>query len=175
MSPPTPRRIQNVSLPSAMRGYERKATDRLLKDIGASYEEIWLERKALREEVEQLRSEIEELREANRLAREAALSAERSAEEVRVELQGEADTILGTAKAHAEEVLRRAAQERQQLEGTMRDSRAAVDRIRSDLSALFAAALDRLGAEDPPSEPETENGELLVLDDLSDKRQRAQE
>jgi cell division initiation protein len=169
MSPPTPRRIQNVNLPTAMRGYDREATDRLLKDIGASYEEIWLERKALREEVDQLRSELEELREAHRLAAEGDM-----------ELQREADTIFGQAKGHAEELLRLAAQERERLESAMRDSRAAIDRIRSDLSALFAATLDRLGPEEPEpaSEPQAETGErgeLLVLDDLTDKRQRAQE
>jgi cell division septum initiation protein DivIVA len=161
-----------------MRGYDRAATDRLLKEIGESYEEIWLERKALREQVEQLRSEVEELGERDRLVDEAVVPTERTAEETRVESQREADTILEEAKAHAEELRRLAGQERKQLESALSHSRAAIDRMRSDLSALFADALDRLGPEEPASEPEAESdavGELLVLDDLTDKRQSAQE
>jgi cell division initiation protein len=161
-----------------MRGYDRTATDRLLKDIAESYEEIWLERKRLREQVEQLGSEIEKLRERERLVGDAVVEAERTAEELRLKAQRVAETILEEAKAHAEETLRLAGREREQLESTVSGTHAVVNKIRSDFSALLADALDRLGPEHAARQPEAESGargELLVLDDVTSKRQTAQE
>jgi cell division initiation protein len=181
VSPPTPRRIQTAHLPRAMRGYDRAETDRLLKDVAASYEELWLERKGLRQQVEQLGSEIEELRERDRLVSEALLSAERTAEQTRLTAQREAEATLEEAKAHAEEILRLAAREREQLASAVSRSRAVIERVRSDFSAILAEALDRLGPEEAVREPEDERGargergELLLLDDLTTKRQSAQE
>jgi cell division initiation protein len=161
-----------------MRGYDRAATDRLLKEVSASYEEIWLERKSLRQQVEQLASEIEELREREGLVGEAVLAGERAAEEIRAAAQHDAETILRQAKANAEEMLRLAEQDREQLESAVRRARTVIDRIRTDFSALLADALDRLGPEEATREPEAESGvrgELLLLEDLTSKRQSAQE
>jgi cell division initiation protein len=161
-----------------MRGYDRAATDELLKEISASYEEIWLERKGLRQQVEQLASEIEELRERERLIGEAVLTAERTADEIRMAARREAETILEEAKANAEEMLRLAEQERKQVESAVSRARAAIDRIRSDFSALLADALDRLGPEEATRQLGAESGvrgELLLLEDLTTKRQNAQE
>jgi cell division initiation protein len=167
-----------MSLPTAMRGYDRAATDRLLKEIGESYEEIWLERKALREQVDQLRAEIEELRERNALAGGPAPETEGTAEETRAEAHREADAILEQAKSHAAYLLRLAGEERGRLDNAFSHSRAAIDRIRSDLSALLEDALEQLGPEEPAGGSEAERGargELLLLDDRAEKSQRAQE
>lgn len=178
MSPLTPRRIQTSHLPRALRGYDRAATDQLIREVSEGYEEIWLERKGLRQQLEQLASEIEELRQREGLVGEAVLAGERAAEEIRATAQREADAILDEAKATAERILRLAEEERKQVESTVSRARAAIDRIRSDFSALLADALDRLGTEEPTHESEAESGlrgELRLLEDLTTERQSAQE
>lgn len=178
MSPLTPRRIQTSHLPRALRGYDRAATDQLIREVSEGYEEIWLERKGLRQQIEQLSSEIEELRQREGLVGEAVLAGERAAEEIRATAQREADAILDEAKATAERILRLAEEERKQVESTVSRARAAIDRIRSDFSALLADALDRLGTEEPTLESEAESGlrgELRLLEDLTTERQSAQE
>ena len=178
MSPLTPRRIQTAHLPRALRGYDRAATEQLIREVSEGYEEIWLERKGLRQQIEQLASEIEELRQREGLVGEAVLAGERAAEETRAAAQREAEAMLEEAKASAERMLRLAEQERERVESTVSRARAAIDRIRSDFSALLADALDRLGAEEPTAESAAESGvrgELRLLEDLASERQRAQE
>jgi cell division initiation protein len=178
VSPPTPRRIQTAHLPRAIRGYDREATDELLREVSAYYEELWLERRALRQQVEQFASEIEELRDRERLVGEAVLTAERAANEIRSAAQLDAEAILQEAKANAEGLVRLAEQERKQVESAVSRARAVIDKIRSDFSVLLADALERLGAEEVIRESEAENGvsgELLLLEDLTSKGQSAQE
>jgi len=129
-----PRRIQTTDLPAAVRGYDRAATDRLLQEVATDYEEIWLERKALREQVEQLEAEIAALREQERHVAEALLSAERTAQDIRTTAEREAEALVANARS-----------EREHLETVIGDLRNLVERVRSDIANFLAGTLDQLG------------------------------
>jgi cell division septum initiation protein DivIVA len=163
MTPLTPGQIESTDLPLALRGYDREETHRFLKKIAAGYEEVWAERKALREE-------IERLREREALVAEAFVAAERAADEIRAQARREGETILDEARAHAEEMVRAAVEERGELERTLSSLRTVVDRVRSEVSALVTDMLDQLGPEDASHEAMEDSvmqGKLSVIEDRS--------
>lgn len=164
MSPLTPRRIQTSDLPVALRGYDRTATDRLLRQVAENYEEIWLERKGLLEQVERLESEIAQLNERERHVGEALLAAERAANEIRTKSQRDAEALVAEARA-----------ERVHLEAVIINLRGLVERVQSDLSAFLTDTLEQLrsrGLSDKLQDAGGGEGEPSLVDDLATIRRR---
>ena len=79
----TPVEIKHVHLGRRPLGYERKATDRLLEEIAASFEHVWRERADLRDELERVEDQLQHHRETEESLRNTLVSAERMADEVR--------------------------------------------------------------------------------------------
>ena len=90
----TPVEIRHVVLPRKPLGYERTATDQLLTDIAASFENVWRERADLRDELEELESELVRQKELEQALRNTLLSAERMADDMRSQARREADVIV---------------------------------------------------------------------------------
>jgi cell division initiation protein len=165
--PLIPRRIQTTALPGAIRGYDRGATDRLLQQVAESYEELWLERNALREQVEGLEAEIAKLNERERHVAEALLAAERTAEEVRTSAQRDAEALVTEARA-----------ERLHLEAVVSHLSGLVEKVHSELSAFLTDTLEQLrsrGFADRAQQAGDGRGEPALVDDLSTMRQTAAE
>jgi cell division septum initiation protein DivIVA len=166
MSPLTPRRLETADLPHAVRGYDRQATDRLLEEVAASYEEIWLERKSLREQVAKLESELEQLSDRERVVSEALLTAQRAADEIRTEARREAETLVEEARA-----------ERERLEALIAGMRGLVETAWSDLSTALEDTLETLTPESiqPSAEERAAPDEGSLIHDLTQRRSTARE
>jgi cell division initiation protein len=135
------------------RGYKTAATDRLLEEIAASFEDVWRERADLADKVEQLEADLVRFRELESLLRTTLVSAEQASAQVREQAHREAELILGEAHAQARGVQRRAIAENERL---ARESR----RLRTQLTEALAA-LDETGstsAEDGGTDGEPERG-----------------
>ena len=143
----TPVEIKHVSLSRGLLGYRRSATDRLLDEIAASFEDVWRDRADLAEKVEQLEADLVRFRELEALLRATLVSAERTAAEMKEQARREADLIVTEAHAKAREVVHDAIAERDRLH-------ADAHRIRALLTSALAA-LDPAAAE-PTRAPEAE-------------------
>jgi cell division initiation protein len=143
----SPVEIRHVRLPRALAGYRRRAVDALLEEIRESYEDVWRERADGREEIERLESELARYKELETLLRDALVSAERSADELRAQARREADVIVGEARVRAREIVSAGEAERERVRAEIRRLRALEADVRRDYRAFLVAALDRLEAD----------------------------
>jgi cell division initiation protein len=127
----TPVEIRHVKLGKGFWGYRQGATDRLLEEIVASFEEVWRERADLEDKLERLESDISRYRDLETLLRKTLVSAERSAQELKDHARREADMLLTEAHAEARLIKQRALAEREHLRGE-------AARIRSLLRSVLA-------------------------------------
>ena len=137
----TPVEIRHVKLGRGVLGYRRRAVDRLLEEVVASFEDVWRDRADLSDRVEHLETELVRYRELESLLRATLVTAERTAGDVTDQARREADLILGEAHAEARAILRRASAENERL-------RADSGRVR----ALLHAALTTLDASEEGQE-----------------------
>src|SRR5688500_2016873 len=120
----TPVEIRHVKLSKGFRGYRASAVDRLLAEIVESFEDVWRERADLADRVEQLDADLTRHKEREDLMRTTLVSAERSSHGLIQQAQREAELIVAEAHTEARSVTRRAASERERLEGELRRIRA---------------------------------------------------
>ena len=129
----TPVEIRHLTPPrTAFRGYRVAATDTLLEDIVASFEDVWRERADLADKVEQLEGDLVRFRELENLLRTTLVSAEQASAQMRDQARQEAELILGNAHAEAREIQRRAHSENERLTHESR-------RVRAQLVEALAA------------------------------------
>jgi cell division initiation protein len=121
----TPVEIRHMTPPrTTFRGYRIAATDKLLEDIAASFEDVWRERADLADKVEQLEADLSRFRELETLLRTTLVSAEQASAQMRDQARQEAELILGNAHAEAREIHRRAHAENERLTHESRRVRA---------------------------------------------------
>jgi cell division initiation protein len=135
-----PVEIRHVKLGRGILGYSRAATERLLDEITASFEDVWRERADLTDKVEQLEGDLVRYRELESLLRATLVSAERTAAELKDQARREADLIVGEAHAEARSITRQAIADNERLQA---DS----SRVRALLRAALAS-LDEVGGEE---------------------------
>jgi cell division initiation protein len=137
----TPVEIRHMTPPrTTFRGYRIAATDKLLEEIAASFEDVWRERADLSDKVEQLETDLTRFRELETLLRTTLVSAEQASAQMRDQARQEAELILGNAHAEAREIQRRAYAENERL---VHESR----RVRAQLVEALAAFGDPAPAE----------------------------
>ena len=127
----TPVEIRHVKLGRGIFGYSRDATDRLLDDVTASFEDVWRERADLADKIEQLEGDLVRYRELEALLRATLVSAERTAAELKDQARREADLIVGEAHSEARAITRQAIADNERL-------RADSSRVRALLKAALA-------------------------------------
>jgi cell division initiation protein len=140
----TPVEIRHLHLGRRPLGYDREATDRVLDEIAASFEDVWLERADLRDENERLESELYRQREIEEALRSTLLSAERLADELRARAHREADLILEEARVKAREITGKADAERERAHAEIKRLRSLETDVRAEYRAFLVAALERL-------------------------------
>jgi cell division initiation protein len=140
----TPVEIRHLTPPrTTFRGYRVDATDRLLEEIAASFEDVWRERADLADKVEQLETDLVRFRELENLLRTTLVSAEQASAHTRDQARREAELILSEAHAQAREIQRRAIAENERLELESR-------RLRLQLREALAAFEDPEAAQQEP-------------------------
>ncbi|MGH2970802.1 MAG: DivIVA domain-containing protein [Gaiellaceae bacterium] len=139
----TPVEILHMTPGTGFFGYKRAATDRLLAEIVASFEDVWRERADLADKVEQLESDLVRYRELEVLLRTTLVSAERASAEMKEQARKEAELILTEAHAEARAVQRRALAENERL---ATETKALRQRLRTALEAIDEETLHGLEA-----------------------------
>ena len=137
----TPVEIRHVRLGRSFRGYRKAATDRLLEEIVASFEEVWRERAELQDQNERLESDIARYRDLETLLRKTLVTAERSAEDLVEQSRREADVVLAEARAEARKITQQALADRDHL-------RVEATRIRALLRSALEVSDERSGEDE---------------------------
>jgi cell division initiation protein len=141
----TPVEILHLTPGTGFFGYKRAATDRLLAEIVASFEDVWRERADLADKVEQLENDLVRYRELEGLLRTTLVSAERASQDVKEQARKEAELILSEAHQEARAVQRRAVSEHERL---ITETRMLRERLRTVLSIVDDTA-DTLHGREP--------------------------
>lgn len=139
----TPVEILHMTPSRGLFGYQRVATDRLLAEIVASFEDVWRERADLADKVEQLEADLVRFRELESLLRTTLVSAERASAEVKEQARREAELILTEAHAEARGLQRKAVADNERL---VTETRVLRERLRTVLELVEADTLHGLEA-----------------------------
>jgi cell division initiation protein len=132
----TPVEIRHLTPPrTVLRGYRAAATDQLLEEIAASFEDVWRERADLADKVEQLEADLVRFRELESLLRATLVSAEQASAEMRDQARRESALILSEAHAEARSIQRHAIAENERLGRESRRLRAQLEEALSTLEA----------------------------------------
>ena len=145
----TPVEIRHLTPPrTVFRGYRVVATDKLLEEIAASFEDVWRERADLADKVEQLEADLVRFRELEALLRTTLVSAEQASAQMKEQARREAELILSEAHAEARQIQRRAVAENERLTDAAR-------RLRVQLTEALVAIEEPA---DSPRETAPEHG-----------------
>ena len=98
-----------------MFGYKRDATERLLDEVAASFEDVWRERGELTDQVDELAKQLEDIRGREHLLAATLVAAEKSAADSRDAAKRQAELILAEAHQEARSITRSAQNQRERL------------------------------------------------------------
>jgi cell division initiation protein len=143
----TPVEIRHVKLGRGIVGYRRSATDRLLDEITASFEDVWRERADLADKVEQLEADLVRYRELEALLRATLVSAERTAAELKDQARREADLIVGEAHSEARAITRQGIADNERLQADSSRVRAL---LRAALATIEPDTAEERGEDEAP-------------------------
>lgn len=145
VTPLTPDGIRQIKLQKTMRGYDPNAVDRLLQELAQSLDTLSKERVELKVQIQGLEKELSEHRDATGLMRDALLSAQRAAEELKERTERECEQMLEKARSDAEDYEANGLLEREKAEAEVHRLRQQELELRASYKVLLHAALDRLG------------------------------
>jgi cell division initiation protein len=113
--PYSPVELRHVRLGRSLFGYKRDATERLLDEVAASFEDVWRERGELTDQVDELAKQLEDIRGREHLLAATLVAAEKSAADSRDAAKRQAALILAEAHQEARSIMRGAQNQRERL------------------------------------------------------------
>jgi cell division initiation protein len=113
--PYSPVELRHVRLGRSLFGYKRDATERLLDEVAASFEDVWRERGELTDQVDELAKQLEDIRGREHLLAATLVAAEKSAADSRDAAKRQAELILAEAHQEARSIMRGAQNQRERL------------------------------------------------------------
>lgn len=125
-------------------GYRKGDVDHLLHEATNAYEAVWRERADLDDRVHNLEQELASHRETENAMREALVSAEKAADERRVQAARDAELTVREADAKAREILHGAYAERERVRRESERLRADEAEFRARLRAVVGSTLQLL-------------------------------
>lgn len=155
--------IEQRSLPTAMRGYDKAATDKLLDELEANLQTLIKERNAAQKRVQEFESRVTALEErekeitgalvvASRVREQSEQESKAKAEERIHEANAEAERIMSEARSSAgsfeqetRDVEQLAVRARQQLTSFLESLLAEIERRGSDLGSVVHDLVSRIG------------------------------
>ena len=130
-----------ISLPTARKGYDRAATDELVGRLKGSLAAALSERDQAQARVAELERTLDENREREQEITEALVVAAR----VRAESEREADELKAQARAEADAIVEEARAKTSGFEREARDAEELAERARAKLTAFLQTLLARIG------------------------------
>jgi len=135
----SPAEIKQQQLREKRGAYDREDVDALIDNVIGSYQHVWLERDRLKARVDELDSDLARTKELEQLLRDGLASAQRAAEQVKVEAEQQVAGVLEKAQADAEALL---AEARAKAEEIVAESRTTRDKLEEETTRLERANQD---------------------------------
>jgi cell division initiation protein len=123
-------------------GYRRTDVDRLLVEATVAYENVWRERAELTDQVHELQQELIRHREGEHAMRNALVTAERAADEMRASATRQAELIVREAEAKSRDLVHEAYAERERVRRETSRLQAEEAEFRLRLRSLLGAVLE---------------------------------
>ena len=160
-----PVEVQYVKLRRRLLGYDPRDVDDLLEDVTSSYEEVWLERDALRALAERQAVEIEHHRKRERLVGDILLGARKVADETVAEARETAEVLLRKAHKRVDKIERDARREPERLRAEVRRLTAIERSLRERYQAFLSGAQRLLEDGASPAKRDAPLGSLRLSED----------
>jgi cell division initiation protein len=138
----SPAEVQDQKLKGRLRGYNKRAVEKLLQDVVASYERVWEERDLLRTRVRELEKELAPLRGAQLHLSDSLVTAERAAAEVRAQATKDAEDLLAQARAESKAQQREMKARRTRLKNEIARLEMVERELQASLRAFLLAGLE---------------------------------
>jgi len=112
----TPLDIQQIGFRRALRGYDRREVDAFLADMSETFEELARENREAKDQIAALETALEELKRKENLLNQTLVSAERMVDDLKRQAQREAELRVREAEVAADNLTRKAREERRTIE-----------------------------------------------------------
>jgi len=112
----TPVDIQQIGFRKVFRGYDRREVDEFLAGLSETFEEFSKENRDAKDRIEALESALAELKRKEDLLSQTLVSAERMVDDMRRQAQREAELRVREAEVAADNLTRKAREERASIE-----------------------------------------------------------
>jgi cell division initiation protein len=122
-------------------GYGCEEVDRIMVDATAAYETVWRDRANLEDRVHYLETQLTEVRTMEDALRDALVTAQHTADEMRAQAGKDAELIVREAEARARDLVHRAYAERETIRREVEQLRAEEQRFRARLRSLLGSTL----------------------------------
>jgi cell division initiation protein len=142
-------------------GYRVSEVDEIMTTATSAFETVWRDRADLEDRVHELETSLGELRDTEHAMRDALVTAQRTADEVRAAAGRDAELIVREAEARAREIIHKTYAEREQVRRDMERLRSDERQFRARLRTLLGSTLQSVrDHEELMSEPA---GELTMV------------
>lgn len=122
-------------------GYRVSEVDQIMVDATSAYETVWRDRANLEDRVHELETSLGELRDTEQAMRDALVTAQRTADEMRAQASHDAELIVREAEARAREIIHKTYAEREQVRREIERLRADEMQFRARLRSLLGSTL----------------------------------
>ena len=122
-------------------GYRVSEVDQIMIDATSAYEHVWRDRADLEDRVHELEMSLGELRDTESAMRDALVTAQRTADDVRAQANRDAELIVREAEARAREIIHKTYAEREQVRREIERLRADEGQFRTRLRSLLGSTL----------------------------------
>ncbi len=136
--------IEQRSLPTSMRGYDKAATDKLLEQLKASLQTLLGERNAAQARVQEFEGRVASIEQREKEIAEALIVAARVREQSEQEGAAKAEEKIHEAQAEAERLLAHARSSASRFEHEARDAEQLAVRARQQLTSFLEGVLGEI-------------------------------
>jgi cell division initiation protein len=122
-------------------GYRVSEVDEIMTHATSAFETVWRDRADLEDRVHELETSLGELRDTEHAMRDALVTAQRTADELRAAAGRDAELIVREAEARAREIIHKTYAEREQVRREVERLRADERQFRTRLRTLLGSTL----------------------------------
>ncbi len=132
-----PIEIRNAEFPKVFRGFDPERVTSFLEMVADELEEIIKENISLSERIKDLEVKVEDYRRMENIMKEALLTAQRGADELKRNAEKEAELIITNAKMEAEKFLEEKREELNKLKIEIEEIKARKKSLLLELKAII--------------------------------------
>ncbi|NLJ96754.1 MAG: DivIVA domain-containing protein [Clostridiales bacterium] len=139
----TPSELREITLKSGL-GYDKKEVDKLISNISADYEQLYLKNENLEKKVNDLEESIRYYKSIEKTLQKALVIAEKTAEDIKSTARKEAEAVILDAKTNAKIIESQALKQSEMLEHKTLNLLKQYDLFKAHFKNLLKAQMELL-------------------------------